>query len=176
MIDKSVYEIDYIRELQKNTQLFDTAILSDYLSDYALFAKTYQTAVAEETVFRGKSWSMEDVLRDTVRACVSIISRGNVDKNDYVEYLHGIKSLKNHILLSDYNTDDATWKACKVMYLSSCLISGNPFRQIANPEEYITTRLEGDEYKKLSYVRKQRTDAYKIIRNRIFVFGSLCIK
>lgn len=148
------------KELEIAKQLFDTATLSDYLSDYALFSKTYQAAVAEEAAFRGKSWSIEDVLRDTVRACVSIISRGNVDKSDYVEYLRGIKSLKNHILLNGYSTDDATWKACKVMYLSSCLISGNPFRQIANPEGYITARLEGDKYKKLSYVRKQRTDAY----------------
>ena len=62
----------------------------------------------DETAFRGEAWSREDVLRDTIRACVSIISRGNIDKNDYMEYLRGIKSLRNHILLSGYNTDDAT--------------------------------------------------------------------
>ena len=46
------------------------------------------------------------------------------------------------------------------MHLASCLLSENPFRKIENPEEYISARLEGAEYKKLAYVRKQRVDAY----------------
>ena len=148
------------KELEIAKQLFDTATLTDYLSDYDLFSETYRTAAREETEFRGKNWSTAYILRDTIEACISIISRGAINKEDYSEYLRGIKSLKNHILLSGYNTDDATWKACKVMYLASCLLSGNPFRKIDNPEDYISARLEGEQYKKLSYVRKQQTDAY----------------
>ncbi len=148
------------KELEIAKQLFDTAILSDYVTDYDLFSKTYDTAVADETAFRGKNWNKEDVLLDTIRACVSIISRGIFDKEDYEEYLRGIKSLRNHILLSGYNTDDATWKACKVMYLASCLLSGNPLKKIAQPESYLSEQLEGNQYKKLAYVRKQRPDAY----------------
>ena len=148
------------KELEIAKQLFDTAMLFDYLSDYSLFAETYKTAVKEETAFRGEKWSSEDVLNDTINACISIVSRGAINKEDYAEYLYGIKSLKNHILLSGYNTDDVTWKACKVMYLSSCLLSGNSFRRIDNPEEYIAASLEGSEYKRLAYVRKQRLDAY----------------
>jgi hypothetical protein len=140
--------------------LFDTATLSDYVTDYDLFSRTYDTAVADETAFRGESWSKEDVLWDTIRACISIISRGSLDKDDYAEYLRGIKSLRNHILLTGYNTDDVTWKACKVMYLASCLLSGNPLKKIEQPESYLSERLEGNQYKKLAYVRKQRPDAY----------------
>lgn len=151
------------RELEIAKQLFDTATLADYLSDYALLAETYHTAVAEEISFRGESWSEEYVLRDTVRACVSIISRGAYDKDDYAEYLKGIKSLKNHILLHGYNTDVATWKACTVMYLASCLISGNPYKPIVNTDEYLSAILEGTEYKKLAYVRKQNPHAYACI-------------
>ncbi len=148
------------KELEIAKQLFDTAMLSDHLDDYALFSDTYKIAVKDETAFRGGKWSEEDVLRDTIRACVSIISRGKIDKDDYVEYLLGIKSLKNHILLHGYNTDDATCKACKVMYLASSLISGNPYKRIDNSEEYVTARLEGEEYKKLAYIRKQNLKAY----------------
>ena len=148
------------KELEIAKQLFDTATLSDYVTDFELFSRTYDTAVMDETAFRGEAWSKEDVLLDTIRACVSIISRGTIDKDDYAEYLRGIKSLRNHILLSGYNTDDATWKACKVMYLASCLLSGNPFKKIEHPESYISERLEGDQYKKLAYIRKQRPDAY----------------
>ena len=148
------------KELEIAKQLFDTAMLSDHLDDYALFSDTYKIAVKDETAFRGGKWSEEDVLRDTIRACVSIISRGKIDKDDYVEYLLGIKSLKNHILLHGYNTDDATCKACKVMYLASSLISGNPYKRIDNPEEYVTARLEGEESKRLAYIRKQNLEAY----------------
>lgn len=148
------------KELEIAKQLFDTAILSDYVTDYDLFSRTYEATVMSETAFRGGCWSKEDVLRDTIHACVSIISRGTIDKTDYAEYLRGIKSLRNHILLSNYNTDDATWKACKVMYLASCLLSGNPLKKIEQPERYLSERLEGDQNKKLAYVRKQRLDAY----------------
>ena len=148
------------KELEIAKQLFDTATLSDHLDDYGLFSETYKTAVRDETAFRGENWSKEDVLRDTIRACISIISRGTVDKEDYTEYLLGIKSLKNHILLHGYNTDDATYKACKVMYLASSLISGNPYKRINNAEEYATARLEGDEYKGFAYIRKQSMEAY----------------
>ena len=46
------------------------------------------------------------------------------------------------------------------MYLASCLLSGNPFKKIEHPENYNSERLEGDQYKKLAYVHKQRPDAY----------------
>ena len=127
MIDKSVYEIEYIRELQKR-----------YSADPGLIERALYT----------------------IRACVSIISRGTIDKEDYTEYLLGIKSLKNHILPRGYNTDDATCKACKVMYLASSLISDNPYKRINNAEEYATARLAGDEYKRLAYIRKQNLEAY----------------
>ena len=110
MIDKHVYEIEYIRELQKR-----------YVSDPGLLER-------------------------------AIYAFG---------LLEAIKAVG--ILLSAYNTDDATWKACKVMYLASCLISGKTFAKIENPDVYITARLEGDEFKKLAYVRKQRPEAYALL-------------
>lgn len=148
------------KELEIAKQLFDIALLSDYVSDYGLLAKTYEAVAREETEFRGESWNKEDILRDTIRACISIISKGTIDKEDYAEYLRGIKSLRNHVLIKGYNTDDATRKACRVMYLASCLLSGNPFRRISAPEEYLSARLAGDEYKKLSYMRKQHPESY----------------
>lgn len=78
------------KELEIAKQLFDTATLADYVTDYDLFPRTYNTG---------------------------------------------------------YNTDDATWKACKVMYLASCLLSGNPLKKIEEPESYLSERLEGDQYK-----------------------------
>ena len=148
------------KELEIAKQLYDIATLTDYLTDYDLFVETYHTSVREESGFRGEAWSDETVLNDTIQACSSIISRGSYGKEDYPEYLRGIKSLRNHILYRGYNTDDATWKACRVMYLASCLLSGNPYHTITNPEEYSSSKLEADSFKKLAYVRKQKLDAY----------------
>ena len=148
------------KELEIAKQLYDIATLTDYLTDYDLFAETYEQAVKEETAFRGGKWSKEEVLRDTIDACLSIISKGKIAPADYAEYLRGIKSLRNHILLSEYNTDDATWKACKVLYLASCLISGKPYAKIENAGAYASALLSGEKFKKLAYVRKQRLDAY----------------
>ncbi len=148
------------KELEIAKQLFDIAALYDCMTDYDLLSKTYDSAFKEETAFRGGNWSREDVLRDTIRACVSIISRGVFDKEDYFEYLRGIKSLRNHILLSEYNLDDAIIRACKVMYLASCLLSGSSPKKIEQPESYLSERLEGNQYKKLAYIRKQHSEAY----------------
>jgi hypothetical protein len=148
------------KELEIAKQLYDTATLSDYIEDFNLVEETYLEAVNEETAFRGEKWSKEDVLKDTLRACISIISRGSYDKEDYTEYLRGIKSLGNHILIHGYNADAATWKACKVMYLASCMLSGNSYKIIENVVEYQSTRLEGDPYRKMAYIRKQNLEAY----------------
>ena len=148
------------KDLEIAKQLFDAATLFDHLDDYELFAETYTNSAKEETAFRGGSWSQEEILHDTIRACISIISRGKSDSDDYVEYLRGIKSLRNHVLTRGYNTDDATWKACKVLYLASCLLSDKPPAIITNSEEYLSARLSGERYKGLSYVRKQNSEAY----------------
>jgi hypothetical protein len=148
------------KELEIAKQLYDTATLIDYISDYDLFANTYHKAVAEEINFCGENWSEKYVLQDTVKACTNIISRGKLNKDDYTEYLKGMKSLKNHVLSSGYNADVATWNACKVLYLASCLLSGNPNKMITDFDKYLSTQLEGDEYKKLAYVRKQQPEAY----------------
>lgn len=148
------------KELEIAKQLFDTSTLSEYLSDFELLCQTYNTVVKDEASYRGEKWDTEDVLRDTIRACACIISRGTIDRDDYTQYLTGIKSLKNHVLSNDYNTDDAPWRACRIMYLASCLLSGNPYQKIENHEKYVSARLEVDAYKRLAYVRKQRLDAY----------------
>ena len=51
----------------------------------------------------GKSYIVkEEVLRDTINICLSIISRGTIDKKDYAEYSMGIKVVGTHILLLNY--------------------------------------------------------------------------
>ena len=71
-----------------------------------------------------------------------------------------IRALKNHILLKGYNANDAIGKACKVMHLASCVLSGKEYQKIDKTEEYLSARIEGNEYKNFVYVRKMDIGAY----------------
>lgn len=148
------------KDLEIAKQLYDVAVLADYLSNYSMFASTYDAAVVAEAGYRGQGWNASDVLMDTVRACISIISRGHSDPEDYTEYLNGIKGLRNHVLSPSYSTDEATWRACTVMHLALCLLSGQPYRQIEEADAYLNAMLPGSQYKRLAYIRKQNTTAY----------------
>ncbi len=148
------------KQLEIAKQLFDIGLLFDYIEDYALVKITYETSAEHEITFRGQNWDKSDVLKDTIHTCLCIIAKGSVDKDEFFSYLRGIKSLKNHILLSGYNFEDAVWKACKILYLSSCLLSGIPFTEIKNPQKYRNVLLEKKRYKSLAYIRKQRLLEY----------------
>lgn len=148
------------KDLEIAKQLYDVAVLTDYITDYSMFAETYHAAVAVETGYRGQDWTAADVLGDTIRACISIISRGHSDPDDYDEYLIGIKGLRNHVLDLSYSTDEATWRACTVMHLASCLLADQPYQGIDQADQYLTDLLPGSRYRRLAYIRKQNLVAY----------------
>ena len=70
------------KELEIAKLMFDVATLAEQMKDQKQFRATYDKAVVEELAFRGLELEKEIVLRDTIRACISIISRGEYDKED----------------------------------------------------------------------------------------------
>ena len=74
-------------------QLFDVASLIDAMEDQNIVRKTYDKVVLEELGYRGLVIGKEEVLQDTINACLSIISRGTMYKEDYAEYLKESKQL-----------------------------------------------------------------------------------
>ena len=148
------------KELEIAKQLFDVAVLAEGMEDQLQFKATYDRAVVEELAFRGLDLEKSDVLRDTIRACISIISRGVYDKNDYVEYLKGIHSLTSHILGKKFTPELAAEKACSVMCLAASVLTGADYPQIVDPSSYAKERLAGNQYKKLAYIRKRNLEAY----------------
>lgn len=83
-----------------------------------------------------------------------------MEKEDYQEYIKGIRSVGSHIISSGYNGEIAANQACKVMYLAACLLTGDTFRKIEHPEDYINQNLGKSIYRKLSYMKKQKLEAY----------------
>lgn len=96
-------------------QLFDIAILIDAIENQINVRKTYDKVVSEELEYRGLYISKEEVLQDTINACLSIIGRGTIEKKDYEEYLRGIKAVGTHVLFLNYSGEIAAHQACKVM-------------------------------------------------------------
>lgn len=148
------------KELEIAKQLFDVATLAEQMQDQVQFWKTYDKAVAEELAFRGLEMTKEEVLLDTIRACVSIISRGEYDEDDYAEYIKGIRSLTDHVLGRKFTPEIAAEKACSVMCLSASVLSRTEYPKITDPSEYVKARLVGEQYKRLAYIRKRNLDAY----------------
>lgn len=141
-------------------QLFDIAILIDAIENQINVRKTYDKVVSEELEYRGLYISKEEVLQDTINACLSIIGRGTIEKKDYEEYLRGIKAVGTHVLFLNYSGEIAAHQACKVMYLAVCLLKQKDFVRIEHPELYIDRKFDNKKYKGLSSIKKQKLEAY----------------
>ena len=148
------------KELEIAKQFFDVAMLAEQMQDQRQLYATYVKAVTEELAFRGLALEKEAVLMDTIRACISIISRGEYDKEDYVEYLKGIRSLADHILGKKFTPEIAAEKACSVMCLAASVLSQTEYPHITDSAEYANQLLAGDKYKRLSYIRKRNIESY----------------
>lgn len=148
------------KSLEIAKQLFDVSSLLAEMRNQDIVQRTYEKVVAEELAYRGLYLSKEDVLQDTIRACLSIISRGKIDSQDYKEYIKGIKSVDTHILSVAYTGEVAMCQACCVMYFASCMLKGKEYKKIENPEDYINFNIINKKYKGLNNVKKMKLEAY----------------
>lgn len=148
------------KELEIMKQLYDVTILSEIFTDYTGLWETYDRVVAEEINFRGIEADRDSVLRDTIRAATCIIGRGSTDPEEYPMYVEGANALDSHILQGKYNGEVAAINACQVMCLAASVLKRRPFGKIENPEIYIAETMAGSRYKKLSYIKKHKLEAY----------------
>jgi len=148
------------KDLEVMKQMYDVTNLADVISDYDLLLETYDKVVAEETAFRGIENNRETVLRDTIRASACIIGRGATDPDEYPLYVQGAQSLESHVLYGKFNGEVAAVQACKVMYLAASILTRTPFKKILHPEDYIEANISKSRYRKLSFMKKQKLEAY----------------
>lgn len=148
------------KELEIMKQMYDVTNLSEIFTDQEGLWETYDRVVAEEINFRGIEEDRDSVLRDTIRATACIIGRGHTDPEEYPMYVEGANALDSHILQGKYNGEIAAVNACQVMYLAASILKRKPFEKITNPERYIAETMSGSKYKKLSYIKKHKLEAY----------------
>lgn len=148
------------KSLEIAKQLFDVASLIGVMKNQDIVKNTYNRVVVEELAFRGLNITKDEVLQDTIQTCLSIISRGNINKEDYTEYIKGIRAVNSHILSMSYSGEVAIWQACKVMYFATCLLKDKEFIKITNPEDYINYSITDKKYKGLNNIKKLKLESY----------------
>lgn len=78
------------KELEIIKQLNDIACLFEQFNDIEAVRDTYIKTAKLEIGFRGLNSDYKDCLKDTMRACLSIMSKGLILRDDYKFYLTGI--------------------------------------------------------------------------------------
>lgn len=148
------------KELEIIKQLYDIACLAEELNSFVELRDTYMKTVAAEMEYRGLEMRPEDVLMDTFESAVCIASRGALFEEDYPKYMDGIRKIINYIFSERFSGEKATVAACKVMYITACVLKNREFHRIEQVEPYVDEGIILPEYKKLSSLKKMDLEAY----------------
>ncbi|MBE5872206.1 MAG: nucleotidyl transferase AbiEii/AbiGii toxin family protein [Lachnospiraceae bacterium] len=142
------------KELEIIKQLFDCATLFDIMKDIEIVRDSYNKVVRSEMSYRGLTCSVEDVLKDTIRGCLCIATRGGSNPDDFKYYIDGIGRIRNHIISQMFNGEIAGAYASRVMYLAASVLTGNDsILGIKDGGEYVAQKPEIFKPKWFSYMR-----------------------
>lgn len=144
------YGID--KELEIIKQMYDVACLFDVATDYDDVYNSYMNTVKTEILYRNNNCTYIDTLLDTIEASACVASRGQIGE-DYPLLLAGIKKINNHIFDETFSAELAIEKACKVMYLATCILTNEKMMKIVDYDIYHDANISKSKYKKLSKIR-----------------------
>ncbi len=148
------------KELEIIKQLYDISALIDVHDNFEDIHTSYIATVTAELAYRGLSNSHSEVFQDTIDAAACIASRGTYLKNDYPEYLKGIRGITNHVYGEKFNAEKAILPACKTMYMAACLMKGEKFEKITEPLNFSRANIGKTKYAKLFSLRKLDIEAF----------------
>ena len=148
------------KELEIIKQLYDVSVLVDAHDNFDDVYASYMDTVTAELAYRDLSDSPEKVLRDTIEASVCIASKGAYLRDDYRQYLQGIRGIVNHIYGERFTAEKAILPACKAMYLAACLLKRETFNRVTDPSSFRGANIGNTKYAKLSSLRKLDPEAF----------------
>lgn len=148
------------KELEIIKQMYDISTLIDHIKDFKMVKDVYRICVKTESAFRGEEFAVEDCLNDTIETCLSIISKGKLYPEHYSDLISGIKKIRSHVFQGQYTAEVASEDACKILYLSACILKDKPFEKIESGEKYMEPASLSKEFSKGSYMRKRNLTAY----------------
>ena len=148
------------KELEIIKQMYDVASLTDICRSITDVRKSYLATVKSELQYRGLSVKPEDVLQDTIDAAVCVASRGAVNSQEYLYYINGIRRIVNFIYTEKFSGELAVLAACKVLFISACVLKNQQMPHITDVSSYFDAKIEDVRYKKLGILRKLDLSAY----------------
>lgn len=148
------------KELEIIKQMYDVSVLTDESRGFSDVRESYMRTVADEIAYRGLTINPEEVLHDTFESASCIATRGALYEDDYPNYLDGIHKIVNYIYSERFSGEKAITAACKVMYISACVMKNIEHRIITDTKKYMDERILLAEYKKLGTLRKLDLEAY----------------
>ena len=148
------------KELEIIKQLNDIASLSKEFSDFCIVKQTYLKVSEIEIGFRGISADFKVCLVVTMQACLSIMSKGKILKEDYALYLNGIRRIKGHMIGYKYNPDIAVEQASIVLYMCCCIYADSEFNHNIDIQNYKSISKLPNELKSLFYLKKFNIKAF----------------
>ena len=153
------------KKIEVIKQFFDVASLYDVAKIQDEITESYFNTAEAEIRYRGLDIKPEECLKDTFMSALSIYSKGKFDKEDYKDYLFGIKGLGGFLINIKFNGETAFRQAAKVMHLSSCILNDQPL-DAEIPEADLLT---GD-YSKLNQTRKMDKNAFDMMAYSVRLF------
>ncbi|MBP5622528.1 MAG: nucleotidyl transferase AbiEii/AbiGii toxin family protein, partial [Thermoguttaceae bacterium] len=148
------------KELEIVKQMFDCWTLIQEADDYNVVRDAYDRVSNVEIGYRGLDASPADCLKDTIDCCVCVMGRGSVRPNEYKLLSTGIGALQGHLFSEKINGENAGAYASEVAYLAACLLTGQTYERIEDPEAYRDVALKIKGIKKISGVRNTNPVAY----------------
>ena len=148
------------KELEIIKQMFDCWTLIQEMADYPAVSTVYSHISAIERSYRGLDKSAEDCLRDTIDSCICIMGRGNIRPEEYQHFSRGIGAIQGHLFDGRINGENASVYASEVMYLATCILTGQDFEQIPDPDTYRGVQPNVKGIKKISSIRNTNPLAY----------------
>lgn len=142
-------------------QLHDLGFLFDEISDLGLVKESYKRIVVEELGYRKLEISENDVLDDTIEACL-VIAKREAGNDDFKHLLKGITNITNFII-SRFKIEEAVVAAGKVAYLCFLLKRENGAlvpEKFKSPEQIRTLNIGHPEFGWLNKLKKSNPEAF----------------
>ena len=149
------------KELEIIKQMFDCWTLLQEMDDYETVAAVYDRVSRIELGYRGLPYAPADALKDTIDSCLCIMGRGGIREDDYSLFVSGINAIQGHIFNGRINGENAGLMACEVMYLASCLLTGQKTcERVVEAESCREQALTMKGAKRISYIRNAAPMSY----------------
>lgn len=156
------YNID--KELEIIKQLYDIATLIPLVENFDDVKQTYNAVVASELLYRNLDITPEDVLKDTINTALCIAGKGRTKSAEFDLLAKGMRNIRGHILIEDFNPDTGLKCACMALYITAALLTDKvSLPKIEYFDYYLAQIITNPNYNKYNYIKKIDIQAFAYI-------------